>query len=427
MYPSKARHVRVNVKDLVINTILLLLSVFCLFFEGGIHNVIASYVILLINICSVIKVRKNWYLFIIAGLIAYSNYSIVYANHLVGLKTYYTTFAHEEVANVGINILLFFSLTFHFVLPRVKEKNVRLKAMTLNNRYNPAIVIALIFVLALILVFGFTRPEVDGVRGTPSSFYEYSIIVFIIAVYYSGKNRLLHFILTALMVAFALQNFVFGGRVTGLQLIVCWILCFMIDRISVKKMLPFAIVGFVILSIIGEMRASVKINTDSIAASVKRSFENGITLDTAYSSYFTSLTFLKYRETIGLGERVELAFRYLLSVFLGGSVSRSNLANITRSMILHYYGGILPFFAYFYLGFWGLPILGIYLRKQFQWIIRADQNSSGLIRCITVWLSVTVFRWYLFSPSQLIRGVLVLSICYGIANAIHSLMVRGKS
>lgn len=44
--------------------------------------------------------------------------------------------------------------------------------------------------LALILVFGFSRPDaVGGDRGSPSAMYEYSMIFFLLGFYFAGDRR----------------------------------------------------------------------------------------------------------------------------------------------------------------------------------------------------------------------------------------------
>lgn len=417
----KRKTVEMNAKDWLFNLMIVLISLFTLaFYEWELFPILASFAVLFINALAMIKVRKNWMLFIIAGVIFYSNYSIVFANYLGEIESYFTTFSHEQVAVEGIAILLLFSMGLYLVLPKVPKKYVHCSLIK-NNRYNLLFVIALCAVLVLIFIYGFGRPDMTGERGTPSPIYEYSIILFIIAIYYSGKNRLLHVLLTGIMALFALQNFIFGGRITGLQLIICWFLCFYINRLTVKKAVPIAIIGLLFLSIIGDMRASFVISLDTIKEVISRLMTKGGSLDTAYSSYFTSLTFILTKDTLSIWWRLNMFGRFLLSMVLGGSaISNSNLPAYTRAYYLHYFGGILPYYAYFYLGIFGIVLLFLYMKILFRLMVSTNETSSGLAKCLAIYLTTSTFRWYLYGPSQLIRGALLCCVCYLFAEFINN-------
>ena len=90
--------------------------------------------------------------------------------------------------------------------------------------------------------------------------------------------------------------------------------------------------------------------------------ETGFVNDTSYSAYYTSLTFLKVKEFVGVQTQLYLLFQFILYIFLGSKIVDSNLAVYTRQYYVHYYGGVLPLYMYFYLGILGIMFIVLYLK-----------------------------------------------------------------
>ena len=386
--------------------------------DSGDHNRLAAAVLLLINLISLIKVRKNWYLLIVFGIIAYCNYSICIANYFYMFRSFFTGFANTDIGAKGLNILLSFSLVLLLFVPRPTGTTEYGMAIIENNRKNKIIVYGISVVLLLIWFFGFRRPDVIGQRGSPTALYEYSLVFFIVSLYYSGKDKLLISLNLILAAGFALQNFIFGGRITGVQIVIMMVLCLTIDRLKLRKILPFFAVFFLLMTGIGQLRGNIAIVGISFKSVFRSALSGRFSMDTAYSAYYTSLTFLRQLQQETIGHRLYLFLRWCLSMFLGGSVADSNLAVYTRQFFMHYFGGVLPFFAWFYLGPVGIALLSLYLRFIFKLMIHTDSQSGGLQRCVIIYLCSTTFRWYLYSPSQLFRGVMLLCVVYGIAYAV---------
>lgn len=392
----------------------------------GTWNQFAAIVLIFVSILGIIRSRNNWYLLFIFFCIFYSNYSICIADYLFRINSYFTSFADELVATNGINILLNFCTLLVVFLPSLNKFSGLKKCLLNNNRSNSLIATGIAIILVFIWFFAFTRPDVIGQRGTPSAIYEYSIILVIIGLYYSGKNQTIHCIYVMIAIAFAMQNFIFGGRITGVQLLACIFLCFYIDRVSIFKMLPIGLTFFIIMSMIGHFRARLILHKDVFVSIMDSLFNGKFTLDTAYSAYFTSLTFLKVLNNMGWDERLSLFLKWVLSIFAGGRVADSNLAQYTQQFYFHYFGGVLPFFAYFYLGILGVFLLCLYLRFLFNLVVTCDESSNGLKRCIAIYISCTVLRWYLYSPSQIFRGVFLLCVVYYFAQLTDAFVKKRR-
>lgn len=417
--------VKISVANIIRCTCALLIGIILIpMNSSGYYCYAVSCAIIVVSIASIIKVRGNWYLLTIFTCIGYSNYSICLVNYISKSNSYFVSYANTNIGYLGINILLFFSLLLYLIAPDSKEKIQDKKSIIVNNRNNRIIVIGAIIVLLLILIYGFTRPERVGDRGTPSALYEYSLIFVIMALYYSGKSKKMLLLVVLVAIPFAIQNFVFGGRITGVQMLILIVLAIFIDRLKMVIVAPLAAVFFVMMSAIGQVRGRLLISGVDLNNVVRILGGEHFALDTAYSSYYTSMTFLDVLQTTDVPLRIHLLFRWILSIFLGGSVQDSSLSLYTRQTHLHYYGGILPYYAWFYLGFVGIILLVLYLGIFFRKINTTNYKEDGLVRCITLYVTVTCLRWYLYSPSQIFRGVLLLCIVFEICNYADRFMKR---
>lgn len=388
--------------------------------EGNLNKLVAILVVLF-NIAALIKVRNDWYLLVIFSVVVYCNYSICVANYLSkDIVNYFVGYAGSTIGASGVNILAFFSFALFIAAPKTNKNDKKIRSIIKNNRKNPVIVIGLSVLLVLIWYYGYTRPEIPGERGSPSALYEYSIIFFIISLYYSGRDRVLIIVNVCLAAAFAIQNFIYGGRITGIQIIIAFAMGLLIDKFSLKTIIPSVCLLFIIMSGIGEVRANILLYGINFRNIIRSLFAEHFALDTAYSSYFTSMTFLEVLRKLSVGQRLHLFVRWALSMLLGGSVQDSNLAEYTRQFIFHYYGGILPFFGWFYLGVLGVVALAAYLRLLFVKIKSCNCDSNGLIRCVSIYVCSTSLRWYLYSPSQLFRSVMLLCLVYGAADIFYN-------
>ena len=122
----------------------------------------------------------------------------------------------------------------------------------------------------------------------------YSIVIFIIGYYFFGKIKAYKFCSTILLLLFAFQNMVYGGRVTALQLAVVLFL-FLFDGKFVpwRIIIPFGVIGIVIFVMIGSQRGGFSLSLSGMAEAIGSIFKEGASLDTAYSAYYTSLSFIK--------------------------------------------------------------------------------------------------------------------------------------
>ena len=255
---------------------------------------------------------------------------------------------------------------------------------------------------------------------------EYSIILIILGYYYCGSSKLCINSITSVSIAYVLLNFLYGGRATGIQIMLCLVLCIWANRINNKVLFMGALAVFFFMTLLGMMRANWSMDSAALSKVYSRLLDDKFTNDTSYSAYHTSLTFLNYLEVVDWRGRFALFLRFLLSIFVGGSMPNSNLSVITREFYVHSYGGVLPFYMYFYLGYVGLLLVSIYLFGVMKKAIKSSNIHNGLGRCVGIYIASTSLRWYIYSPFQITRGVMLMVIFFYLLRLTDSIFRRKK-
>ena len=349
---------------------------------------------------------------VISAFILWSNYSIVMANILSPIQDdFISGFVGSNGMRKAIDVLLFFNTLLFFLFRKINESKITLDETFRNNKNN-IISLGIFFLLIIVYFIGFNRGEI-GERSDPSPLYEYSYIFFILAFAFCNK-KILKLLLSLELIVFALSNLIYGGRITAVQLFICWIFCIIPPNTNVFKYSPYAFIGIIILSAVGGLRGAVIESFDIFELALNSLITSKMQLDTAYYAFYTSITFVLVKAQTTIDIQLYLFWQYIQSIFLGGSVPDAVLAEYTLKYYSHQYGGVLPIFAYFYLGYGGVIMLLAYLKWIFSKVFIIQ--GSPYLYTMGIVLCVSVPRWYLYSPSPLFRGILLYSICYYICN-----------
>lgn len=145
---------------------------------------------------------------------------------------------------------------------------------------------------------------------------------------------------------------------------------------------------------IGAQIANIVLSSNTFSSVVDSLIgKKHLALYTAYSSYHTSLTFLDTLNFTGWEKRLDLFMRWVLSMFLGNRVPDSQLSSYTHQFFAHYWGGILPYYMYFYLSYLGLLLMACYCGFIFRKVKDATDSDNGLARCFAVYVTISVVRW----------------------------------
>lgn len=368
-------------------------------------NIIA---ILLSNVYLTYRVRNNVYYTVIMAIILYCNYSILYANFINPLDTMYTEVITHNVSIISVNILTFFNVALLLIFPR----NITTHKFKIPTYRGNKLVFSCICAMLIFIFFHeFRMPEEIGGRGGGTPLLEYSIIFFMFAYYYAGNNvRQINFVVF-LVIAFSLREFMFGGRVAALQFLLITYLMVYIHKYSLKKLsLVVAPVLFLCI-VIGVVRGNLMSGNFSIDDIFIDLIKNGMALDTAYSAYFTSETFVYTHNILNINTRLEHFQDFMISIIMGeGYNPEARLGAISLKYIFHSWGGILPYFFYYYLDCIGLICCMLLLMFYIRLINK--KNVSQCTYFVTIYFIATTFRWYLYYPIVMLRGVMFVVLLY---------------
>lgn len=372
-------------------------------------------VLFLVNIYMLISSRNNFMFFFVAFVIFYSNYSIVYANFINYLEvSLFTEIITPEVTVVSLNILVFFNcclfLVFRWYLVKAAFPNYKFIEESKKNLF---IIFLLSIALLLIFRFGYSVPDQVGERGSSSALYEYSIILFILFFYYCGNNRIIVYWGLFLVFIYSVQGFVFGGRIEGIQLLLCVYFMLFMNKIKMYKVVVAFVTMFLLMSIVGAVRGEIVSGNYNANSILERIIGRGFALDTSYAAYYCSETFVYTKKLLSDSKIMELFFSFLKSLFIGGaSGTDASLPAVSAKYTVHQGGGLLPFYFYFYLGGVGIVISSVIVGLYLNGFLKLGERSNGLAKCVMVLVACTVFRWYLYSPLMLLRGALFMIFAY---------------
>lgn len=385
------------------------------FLIGGIRMDFApfSYVfVLLANIYMLVCTKRNFMLFIVSFILLFSNYSIIFANFAGTINEMYTIPLSEESFNISINILTLFNIIIFFIVGWEKVSPGFNQNVFVDIAKKNTIILYLIYSLLIPIFFlGFTLPEVEGARGNPSAAYEYSAILFLLLFYYCGFQKW-HIRFGLFLVAvYSIQSLIFGGRIEAIQFILVAYMMLFMHKISMKKVMA-AIGGmFLLMSLIGVVRGALLTGNFEISSLLSLLGERGLALDTAYSAYYTSESFIYVMDKFTLQEIMVFFWDFLKSVFIGGDPDM-HLTAVSATYVDHSMGGVMPFYFFFYLRVWGVVLSAIIVALYLNLVNGLTEVASGYVKCLSVWVVCTTFRWYLYTPLPLLRGVLFLTIAY---------------
>lgn len=308
-------------------------------------EIFESAFIILGSLFLLIKSINNIILTFIFGTLLFSNYSICFPNYIIfNSNTIFTSLSDTSVGYVGLQIiLLFMSILGLFFCAKTYNRRIK-NLFNFNVKQNVNFYFfhaGMLVVLLGILIFAYTRPEVSGERGSPSTIYEYSIILIIVGMYYSARNKLIQGQYIALVVLYAIQNFLFGGRITGLQLIFVLLIFFLCDKKISFKFVSFGVALYITMVTIGDLRGQILTsNVVIILNGVQNIAMKGFALDTAYSSYFTSLQFVLTADFTSMEQRFYMGGLQLISYIIGGTMlPEANIAKYVSQYFVNYMGG----------------------------------------------------------------------------------------
>ena len=384
--------------------------------DNGITSAIASLYLLIINLYAVIKSRKQWTMLIVFSLILWFNYSFLIVNYILPVKSFYTSFADDSAIYVSLNIVLIFN-SILILLFNFNQDNV-IHFSDCGKRND---LIASFFFLICTAIFINAIIQISvGDRSNTTSIYEYCVVFFLFGFYYSQKS-FFRIPLIILSLLFILIDLLGGNRIVAMELMLCLFIVFLEKKAKIRHLIIFVPVAILVFTIVGMIRGN---NTSiNLSLTFDKLLKDRFALDTSYSAYFTSITYVKVADLISFNERIGFLLRYILYIFVGSSVGNFDISAFTRTFYAHSYGGVLPFYGYFYLGFFGVVLCSLYVAFISNYINKRT-SKGGLALLLSVFFAISVPRWYLYSPSQITRSFVFIIILYFVCTLIDRAMFK---
>lgn len=368
-------------------------------------------IILIQNFYMIMASKKNYMLLLITIIIAYSNYSVLFANFINPIDSGYVEQITQRVTNVSVNVLLLFNCTLISAVRWNKINDTSLVEFSFKGNILPFYSYFLLVILFVVFFFGFTLPDEVGGRGSPKAIYEYAIVFFILLFFFYKNKKFVRVSGTILVLLYSLQNFIFGGRILGIQFILCVFLMLYINKIPKKIVLLLLGLSFFLMTFIGIVRGELLTANFDIVDIFNKVIDSGFASDTAYSAYYCAESFVYCHDIIPFSTRMFLFGEFLKGVFISTNPEYV-LHSITAEYVHHTGGGFIPHFFYFYLGPLGIFVGGLIVSLFLNAIRKVNNASSGLMKCVTIFVTCLTFRWYLYTPLDLMRGSLFLMIVY---------------
>ena len=402
----------------LLSSLTALLSIVLICFPNFVLSIVVAVFLLICNIYAIFKSRNNLYLLFIFVFILYCNFSICFSSYIMYIDNFYTTYYMSDISSIAMGVLALFNSLILLLLPLKKMARAKHYRLIDNNKYSLISCVILLFLLLCIFIFGYTRTS-SGARGVPSTLYEYSIILFILLFYYSGKNKTIILLATFLLGLFVFNDFVYGGRITGLQLLLVLFFSLFINKIKKRFLLLFAVIGVLLLVLIGASREGVGLSIETINYTLSELSARHFTLDTSYAAYHASLVFVDVASVTSTSKKIGMLFKFFASIIVGPrNIPDSNVSTYTQSISFHGGGGLLPFYGFYYLGIIGVTIIALYVFFLIKTFNKKSKNK--FIKCLAVYFVATLPRWYLYSPLDLFRGFLIFACIYGAIFIVYS-------
>jgi hypothetical protein len=378
--------------------------------DSSVTNYYLSLSIIILNMIIVLKARKNIHLLIIILLIFYFNYSIIMGEYLAGnlklklntLRFYNNGYYYKQ----GLFIMFIFISILALLIKSASKISV-----DFIRKRNNVIFFGLYILLIIIGIFFIDRSIGSSYSVQITPVYEYSFIIFIFLNYYSGKSKINEFLIIILALFFILQDFILGGRITSMQIILALAGTRYYKILNFKNILIGMILGVLLLTFVGAYRSSYTIEGLSIIGIFSAIKTDLFVQSTAVFAYAASITHIAASEIYSIHERLVSFLAFFIQIIIGSRNEFTNLGNVTGLARQHYlnYGGGLIFSHFFFWGsYFGVVVIGFIVSKIINKLIVNFDSNNDYFRVLSIIFISCVPRWYLYSPLEIFRATFIL-------------------
>ncbi|QHT48022.1 hypothetical protein M662_16555 [Bacillus sp. SB49] len=387
---------------------------------------IIGFLLILISFYLIYKVRFYSSLLILFGLIAYVNLSVAIGDLLQVSQVLGSESLNWQMGlrSSDYNIIASKALLFVMIILNIminKEYLNKIKTASTNTiikKDNFYIFFAGMLVLLVFWFFGYSSSMGDTYHSNTRTIYEYSILIFLVVWFYSGKSNIRLLLLYFFAIMYILQALVRGDRSSAFPMILALVLINDF-KINLRTLIILAISGILASNIVSAYRIAFSLSD------LKDIFfdKYGMTAflsDTVSQSYYTGITIVKSHYLVNSTE--SYFFDFLGGIFLGGGFRNADVGAVSFEYLLNKGGGFYFSWFYFWFGIVGVIVGAIVLGYIIRSLFSSQNNYIKLYR---ICLIVMTFRWYLYTPFVLYRSVIfILSVLLIISIIVDTLTTK---
>lgn len=400
---------KINKNKILINLIMcvLLLSIICINYLS-MWNVkliqIYAIITLLFSVYFVYLLRNSTALIVLGLFVLHCNYSIVFG---VYFDWNVPMFMYKQITSIQTYGLTLGMLLFTMVVVCIGLYNKSIEnssKLFMQKNKNTLLFFCIEIILILIPIFNIDFQV--GVRQF-SSIFEYSAIIFVILIYYSGDDKILKTISIATVLIFSLIAYLMGNRIEMISFLLVLYFAYYSDRFKIKTAIIVTIAGLLLMEIMGYVRSGYYDYEYAIEQIKTLKFEQ----QTSVNAYFPTLAVVESRGNDGIWKGLENLWQYVKYILLGSNKVPDFYItiNIRKQGLYNHIGGTLSFAVFYY---WlkeiGVFIYGVVFGK----VLKGIHKDSRYKQMLSIYLCATCPRWYLYGPGVLTRGALMFSVAY---------------
>lgn len=405
-------------KKIVLSGIVLIFIIGLIILDFNFKTILGVF-LLMYNLGLMYKFRKNKKMFFLFLALFYFNYSYCITKY-IGTESNLLSAVYEQLQNESSYIIcivqqiIFLVILDILISKKNNSLNVYENKIT-NFKYRKV----LIYLLDVFLIFTLLYHIINKITVN-TAWFEYSIYIFIFALYFTKQDKHLKIFTELILVAFSIYSLKNGDRIAVLQFLIVDFLINYINKFSIKKILLTMISGILIFTFLGLYGDILDFSKDfeklNVEYTINKIKERRFALDTSVSAYFSGLSIIDLRNIFEPKERIMNGIEYFTRyTFLGTKTEYKDPSVIVRDYQINYGGAFLTTYFYYWFGMIGVVLISCYVGYLLNKTIKSKTLYGYLLN---IFIIATVPRWYMYVPTLLFRGVLFFSIIYFVIFAI---------
>jgi len=385
---------------------------------------IAAFINFIIAFGLAMQFKRSPFIFPILFLYAYTLYSIFIGRYYkpeIAPINIIIDYGYDKSA---LLIILLVSIILVYLLKSSKNFHLDFSQVFITKKTSKYFAFASL-AAGVMMQLLYLDTSIIGERAGYTPEYEYSIVFYIFALYYShGLNSNAKWAIALVITAFVFRDFYYGHRVTGLQSLSALYFFRLSHFYSFSRFIYVFILGISFMLLVSSYRADFSLDI-SIVEILKSLFgEHMLSLNTAVYAYVASLTFIATRDLLSFEQVLTHLYNFIVSMIIPGTYGQS-LYEISKEYYQHANGGILPMYLYFYLGWVSIPLTAVLMSKYMNLIYKLEKKRfKKFYVLIFSYIFVTSSRWIMYSPNQLFRGVLLFSTVFLFLSLLEKILEK---